>query len=311
VWSGGAAISVRWGTPGNYKILVYDGGTAVSGELLVAHIRTFYLSGRVDYVVSSHAASDHMAGLEVVLRELDVGELWMHRPWAHGDTMRPEMMAGHSLECTARARGIPVHEPFAGAAVGPFTVMSPHRDWYIQALLPAFGEQAARPGALASFIRSPRRWARERFMTDAATTAENESSAVLYAEFDGRGVLLTGRAGAQALGATATQAERMGIDLPASLRLIQVPNHGRRKNMSRHAFDRILGRHLPRAQRQYTKSAFISVGIDAGGDVSQVVTGALLRRGALSFVTHGASLHHGHQMPYRGWRQARPASLQR
>ncbi len=30
VRSGGAAISVRWGRPGNYKVLVYDAGTAVS-----------------------------------------------------------------------------------------------------------------------------------------------------------------------------------------------------------------------------------------------------------------------------------------
>ena len=38
----GDAIAVRYGYPGNYKVMVYDGGTKESGEALVEHIRKHY-----------------------------------------------------------------------------------------------------------------------------------------------------------------------------------------------------------------------------------------------------------------------------
>ncbi len=34
----GDAIAVRYGEPGNYKVMVVDGGTKESGQALVAHI---------------------------------------------------------------------------------------------------------------------------------------------------------------------------------------------------------------------------------------------------------------------------------
>lgn len=85
------------------------------------------------------------------------------------------------------------------------------------------------------------RWDFEPLPRTAATTAEDESSAVLYSEFEGRGVLLTGNAGVRALEGACTFAERLGIDLPASLRLMQVPNQGRPDNLSSRVLDRIAG----------------------------------------------------------------------
>lgn len=315
VEAGGAAICVRWGTPGNYKVLVYDGGTAVSGEHLVRHVESLYMTSRVDYVVSSHPACDHSAGLAVVLRKLRVGELWMQRPWAYTAMPSTAMPAGRALEQLADSKRIPVREPFAGARIGPFTVLSPRRDWYLDTLLPAFGQPATAPrrrllALIASSHHWVHRWAGPHLRVDAATTAENESSVVLHAEFDGRGVVLTGRAGVRALDAAASYAEQqLGIDLPASLCLIQAPNGGSPDHLSPTVLDRIVGRCKPRRARTYTKSAFISVSLEDGQDPSPIVTEALKRRGALSFVTLGTSLHHLHEMPDRGWYRARPANM--
>lgn len=308
VRAGGAAICARWGTPGNYKVLVYDGGTAVSGERLVAHVEQLYMTSRVDYVVSSHPACDHAAGLAVVLRKLKVGELWMQRPWAYSDGLRTELPVARALKQLADAKRIPVREPFAGAEIGPFTVLSPERDWYMNSLLPDFGRSATRPGhGLAALIRH---WTRRRLSNHAATTAENESSAVLYAEFDGRGVLLTGRAGVRTLDAAATFAEQLGMDLPARLRLLQAPNGGSADHLSPTVLNRIVGPCTPRDGRSHTKSAFISVSLEGGQRASRAVTKALDRRGVLSFVTQGVSLHHWHRMPDRGWYRARPACME-
>ena len=316
VKSGGAAISVRWGTPGHYKVLVYDGGTAVTGEYLVAHIEKLYMTSHVDYVVSSHPAMDHLTGLSVVLRNLTVGELWMHRPWACAERMATDTGPAQELERLAKHRRIPVREPFAGAQIGPFTVLSPRRDWYLDALLPSFGKPlpsamaTSRATRLMRFIRALDPWMHrptcERLWPRPAIAAENESSAVLYGEFDGRGVLLTGRAGVQALEAAASHAEGAGIDLRSRLRLIQAPDAGNLGHLSAEVLDRIVGPSMPHS-RACTKSAFISVSLEARQHLSRILTEALKRRGTASFATLGMSLHHWYQMPDRGWYRARPA----
>jgi beta-lactamase superfamily II metal-dependent hydrolase len=74
-------------TPGDYQVLLYDGGTRAAGEALVQHVRTHFGTRRVDHVVNSHPDGDHASGLAVVLEQLDVQRLWMHRPWAHSPVM--------------------------------------------------------------------------------------------------------------------------------------------------------------------------------------------------------------------------------
>lgn len=311
VTAGGAAISVRWGVPGDYKILVFDGGTAISGERLVAHIERLYMSSRVDYLVSSHPAPDHVAGLAVVMRKLRVGELWMHRPWLYSSALRRTLGTAYALEREALSQGIPVHQPFAGASIGAFTVLSPHRDWYADALVPDFDHGPGRAGhrseagQLAALLGTPGRL----MLPSGPDAARNESSAVLYADFDGRGVLLSGRAGVRGLGAAADRAERFEMQLPSRLRLLQLPDRGNAGNLSTFVLDRIVGLPLRRSLSQYTKSAFISVGLDGNDEPNRTVTDALARRGMASFSTRGMSLHHAFEMPDRGWYQARPSAL--
>ncbi|VTU41315.1 hypothetical protein H4CHR_06050 [Variovorax sp. PBS-H4] len=314
--TGGTAILVRWGTPGNFKLLVCDGGTPASAQLLVNHVQAYCLSSHVDYVVSSHPGARGAEGLGLILEKLSVGELWVHRPWAHTDRTWEAMALIRKLETIAHARQVPVNEPFAGAVIGPFTVLSPNRSWYVESLLPAFGMTLARGAGLtladaARWMRlasagMSSRWDFEPLPRDAATSAEDESSAVLYGEFEGRGVLLTSNAGIRALSDASTFAEHLGLGLPTNLRLMQVPNAGNPDHLSSRVLDRLVGARRPRDQREYTKTAFMSAPIDSLSMGSRIVTDALKRRGVLTFLSQGTQLHHAHDMPQRNWYPAKP-----
>ena len=149
----GDAIALRYqdNTLGN-QIMVIDGGTQDSGQALVNHIRKYYDTNTVHHIVNTHPDADHASGLTVVLDELEVETLWMHLPWDHSveirgiflddrittrslsERMIKALSAARSLHDLAIAKGISIAEPFTGQAIGPFSVLSPNRNWY-QALL--------------------------------------------------------------------------------------------------------------------------------------------------------------------------------
>ncbi len=317
-YKSGDAIAVRWGQPGASKVLVYDGGSTESGKALVTHVRERFRSPRVDYVVSSHPDGDHASGLLAVLQRMEVGELWMHRPWLHSGAardavlarrpaatplesrLRSKLRAARKLEMGALQRGIPVHEPFQGADIGGWRVLSPSRDWYLHQLLPAFGQPLPTPApAVASPSTAPadrESWGLELLRESVRTSADNEASVVLWGEFDGQGVLLTGDAGIQALRRAADRAQAEGIDLPARLSLLQVPHHGSRHNVSPSVLDRLLGPRKPQDDGQATKRAFVSAGAGSTAHPHAMVTNALLRRGATPYATRGQVLWHGQPM---------------
>lgn len=172
------------------------------------------------------------------------------------------MHLAQRLEQLALARRIPVYEPFAGSLIGPFTVLSPNRSWYVGGLLPAFG--TALPRAAGLTLADLARWVRlagagigacwdfEPLPQDPATRAEDESSVVLYGEFEGRGVLLTSNAGIRALSDACTLAEHLDLNLPSNLRLMQVPDQGNPDNLSSRVLDRLVGeRQPPRTARRH------------------------------------------------------------
>ena len=75
----GDAICLRWEENNKYKVMVIDGGTKESGEKIVEHIKTYYNTTKVDYVVNTHPDQDHASGLSIVLEKLTVKELWIKR----------------------------------------------------------------------------------------------------------------------------------------------------------------------------------------------------------------------------------------
>lgn len=330
----GDAITVRWQEAGAYKILVYDGGTKDSGLALVKHVREHYQTNRVDYVVNSHPDGDHASGLSVVLENLEVGKLWMHRPWKYSavildyfkdgritdqslaERLKSKMRAAFDLELLALKKGIPIYEPFQGEAIGPFWVLSPPKDWYLHNLIPAFAKSPAQKATksaaidiatlLAESFQKAKDWTSEYWniellREDVETSAENESSVILFADFDGNGVLLTGDAGIQALNQAANCAEFNGIDLPKRIKFIQVPHHGSRHNVSTSVLDRVVGSRKAANDDQYGKSAFVSAGKESSTHPRKMVTNAFVRRGAKVHATKGTHIWHGRGMPDRGW----------
>lgn len=279
VWNGdrsGDAIAIRYGIPGDYKVLVYDGGTKESGQALVDHIKLYYGTTRVDYVVNSHPDADHASGLSVVLENMDVGELWMHQPWKYSkvildyfkdgritdnslaERLKGKMAAAYALEQLAEENGIPVYEPYRGASIGDFVVLSPKSNWYVHELIAEFAKspeqkksESFAAGGLAGIFESVTKaaaiawvtehWGVETLRSDVQTSTENESSVILFGQLGEKGILLTGDAGVRALDATATYAESKNVSLPNILHFIQVPHHGSRNNVSSEVLDRIVG----------------------------------------------------------------------
>jgi beta-lactamase superfamily II metal-dependent hydrolase len=331
----GDAICIRYGTPGNYKVMVYDGGTKESGEKLVEHIRQHYGTSHVDYVVCSHPDADHASGLSVVLENLSIGELWMHRPWEHSavirdyfkdgritdaslaERLKDKMAAAYALEELALEKDIPLYEPFKGSQIGAFHVMSPSKDWYVHSLIPDFAKSpekkqaagvdesifkslyASAKNAVAGIAES---WGFETLREDVSTSAENESSVVLYAVIAERGILLTGDAGIQALSDTATYAESQGVSLPDKLKFTQVPHHGSRNNVSPSVLDRLIGpkTHSPVTDARLT--TFVSAAKESDIHPRKMVVNGFLRRGASVMATKGQSIRHHYNMDVRnGW----------
>lgn len=346
----GDAIAVRYGTPGNYSIVVYDGGTKEAGQALVDHIRRYYGTDFVDHVVNSHPDGDHASGLSIVLEQLQVGTLWMHRPWNYSrvildyfkdgritsdslkDRLQQKMRAAYELEQIAQSKRIPIKEPFQGERIGVFHVLSPNRDWYIHDLIPAFekspaqklAEEAAAQSmgldlfkALREVARKATTWVAEQWNIEllrenVETSAENESSAILYAymEDEKEGIVLTGDAGVRALSAAAEYLEKHGIDVPQSVKFIQIPHHGSRHNVSTSLLNRLLGQKLLGPTTSPSKFAYVSASVDSKTHPRKMVVNAFVRRGASVIATQGTAKCYSRGMPARsGWNPVTPLAF--
>ncbi|AZU58188.1 hypothetical protein CFM90_17720 [Ralstonia solanacearum] len=327
----GDAIAIRWREGNQYKVLVYDGGTSDYGEILVNHVKTYFETDRVDYVVNSHPDNDHAGGLLYVLENLQVGELWMHRPWSYSaqireyfddgrmtnaslaERLKQKMSAAHNLEKAAKERKIPILEPFAGSKIGVFIVLSPTKDRYVHDLIPAFekspelkkaasvvGYATDMLKAAASYVADV--WHKEYLPETVTTSAENESSTILFAQTEAAGYLLTGDAGIESLRACAEYAASIGIDLPRKVTFVQIPHHGGRHNVSTETLNMVLGPPLVDQNAVPTRCAFVSAAEKAPAHPKRIVTNAFIRRGFAVGQTKGKAVCHHSNMPVRaGW----------
>ncbi len=320
--SSGDAIIVRYGEKNPYKIMVVDGGTKESGQMIVDHIKTHYKTDCVDYVVNTHPDQDHASGLSVVMEKLNVGELWIHRPWKYTDILldyfkderitskslkerfKNKFSAAYELEKIANDKGIVIKEPYQGQWIGDFHIMSPHKDWYLQELIPDFDKTPEKKildsldlesasEKIKNFVLESLN--KETLKEDGKTSADNESSVILYASFNDNGYLLTGDAGIGALETTNIYAKSKGLNLASNLKFIQIPHHGSRRNVSPSILNKLIG------EKGQTKNkvAFVSAGEDSKKHPRQVVVNAFIRRGCEVISTKGKSIMYYHNMPKR------------
>lgn len=330
--SAGDAIIARYRENNLDYIYIIDGGTITSGEAIVAELRLNYQVDKVVIagIVSTHPDKDHSSGLRVILDELDVRSVWMHRPWLYTPSilhlfsdsrwtseglakcMRENYPFVAEIEEIATRKGISILEPYAGCTFGRFTVLSPSPSFYM-GLIPQFdnlpqaneellkqagvliGKRSLPPqgllGALLAAARVAENFGIETLKDGGVTSATNESSVVLYGDFGGLKCLLTADAGRNALTNAVEFAKQKSINLQ-ELNLIQIPHHGSRSNVSPAVLDMIVGprRLLPAPM---TKFAVASVPEDDAKHPRKIVLNAFYRRGAKWALTQGLSIYWG------------------
>lgn len=324
---GGDAICLRYGNiigaRNEYVVIVIDGGTNESGNAIVEHVKKHYGTQQVDLVLSTHPDGDHCCGLAVVLENLKVGCLWMHKPWEHAEDIRNLFKCGritdtslrenlkkalenaHDLYELAVKKNIPVVEPFSDTiTAGPQVfVLGPSKSFY-QSLLPHFRETPQpkyEPSSLQKTLHAALeaakdsiKWVAENWgietLTDPdpyLTSFENNSSVILCLKIDDNIFLLTADAGVEALEEAHKKAESLGIDLKKA-KLIQIPHHGSRRNVGPTILDKIVGPRL--LAEAHLKTAFVSA--PKNGDPkhpSRRVLNAFKRRGAGVVPTQGSA----------------------
>ncbi len=318
----GDAIAMRWWrgewSREGQKVMVIDGGTKESGKKLVEHIKEYYETERVDYAINTHPDQDHASGLTEVLENLEVRELWMHRPWeyieeivkfvdknsdfkedkrATVDSIRDRFSWKYyqytkELEKIALSKKISIKEPYVGKKIGEFCVLSPDRSWHLFDLIPSSDKtKEFKP-------------TEENQKSDKVTSRENESSVILYGNLGHGGILFTGDAGVEALENAYQYAKKQRIDIAKNLKFIQVPHHGSRRNVSPSVLDHLVGE--IGSNKEKSISAFISAGKNDSSHPRQEVVNDFIDRGCKVFATKGKSmLHHRGNVPEReGWTTA-------
>lgn len=332
----GDAISFRYGKlnggPDDQMVVVVDGGFSDNGDRLIEHIKTYYHTATVDLVVSTHPEQDHISGLEAVLQEMDVRELWMHLPWIHtsslskaratgfqrtnlGEGLEKSLDAAADLEAIARSRGIPVREPFAGLVSDDeaIAVLGP-TDTYYEQLLDEIGAKPSpvKQPVTAELAKSLPDTETEDLnietLTDSGETSPvNNTSVILALQLEGDLLLLTGDAGIPALSQATDLLEGVGVT-PGTLDFIQVPHHGSRHNIGPSVLDRLLGTKGTSYRRGV---AFVSCAPDgAPKHPAKKGVNAFRRRGYPVHATQGSGKrHHKGAPPRPGWGPSTPLPL--
>lgn len=325
----GDAIPLRYCHNGVTQIHTVDGGFQATGESVVNHIKKYYGTGsRVDHVIATHPDGDHAGGLRTVLEQLEVGQLWMLRPWmyaseligrfpsyASSDRLAARLRSVYpnlaALEAIAIDRHVPIAEPFQGAAIGAFTVLAPSKSRYLDLIVssertPESEAAKERTFGFTTFLEKAitlirTAWGIETFSPQ-ETSAENEMSVVQFAEICGKRLLLTADAGRASLTEAADYAISRGVLLPGIDRF-QVPHHGSRRNVSSELLDRWLGPRLPArlAKGAERFHAFISSALKDEAHPRKAVVRALIHRGATVFTTEGKCVQTQQNAPARGW----------
>lgn len=332
----GDAIAIR--IRKNYvdTIYVIDGGTKDTGEKLVEHIKEYYNTDTVDYVINTHPDIDHVSGLTVVAEKLEVKEIWMHKPWEHARKIIDDIIDGRvtenslanrlaealkqakKLEEIANKKEIPIYEPFEGKQIGEFKVLSPSKNWYFELLKHFNGvpkvekkgtimEALSKIGEIVKTIFED--WHIETLSEDGSTSSQNESSVILYGNINGnKEVLFTGDAGLNGISKATDFAEKSEINLQ-DCTFIQIPHHGGRRNVSPKILNKIIGEILPE-NSPFNKTAFVNVSSGCEEHPKKSVTNAFIRRGVKVCVTKGKTICHRDGFETReGWSNVEPVKF--
>ena len=219
------------------------------------------------------------------------------------------------LELIANKKRITINEPYENSRIGEFIVLSPNKKWHLYDLIPNSDktkEIQSMEDSKSNFLTLSleklfsigETLGFETLRDGEETSRENESSVILYANFDNRGILLTGDAGNEALQNAYNFAIGIDINISQNLKFIQIPHYGSRRNVSPDILDKIIGNKI-KVPTEPTITAFVSVGKNDTNHPRKVVTNAFFRRGCKVIATRENIVRHHNHMPDRGWGAAK------
>lgn len=316
----------------DYTVMVIDGGNKETGENLVNHIIKYYNTKHVNYVINTHPDSDHSSGLRVVLENLKVDRLYMHRPWEHIDEILNKATLGdervtenslknrfkttyykfaYQLEEIAKDRNIKIIEPFAGTEIGIFKVLSPSKEFYLNLIINSdktyelegkYNDNKLINESKENLFSNIKNKIKECFNidtleTDPTTSNENNTSVIMHGIIDNKGILFTGDAGVIAL----NEAYKFNKNIKDTLYFIQVPHHGSKHNVNSDVLNKIVG-NIISVNEPKTKTAYVSAGKNDEKHPRKCVTNAFYRRGCKIYTNKNGNICQFHNTPLRdGW----------
>ena len=337
----GDAITLRWGynengstniSLKNQKVIIIDTGFTSDGEKIKKHIKDYYFVDKVDLIIITHPDLDHIGGLKYILENMEVGELWIHRPSSHSlmvqvdDGRVTENSKTKRLrECKAKIeeaigiaedKKITIKEPFQGQNFydenGSILVLAPTKKYYESLLTEFIGETSS--SILTNFFESLKEKIKKLVISNRdeddlddydTTSAVNKSSAIILFGCCGEFSLFTGDAGIGTLESAYNYlTSKFNFNSFLSmLKVFQIPHHGSKRNLG----PSILKKLFPEGRDYSHISAVISCVKKSNTNVTlkhphQAVINAFRRRNINVYATAGLNFVHHKNMPGReGW----------
>lgn len=335
----GDAIALRYGnlhgSRDEQTVIIIDGGYKDDGQKLVDHVKEHYSTDKVDLVISTHPDQDHINGLATVIEELQVSELWIHQPWEHneglsskfkdgritdnsiGERLKDNLESAYKLVNLAKSNDVIIREPFTSETLGSVTVLGPSVNYYEELLLQFDGMPATKSatdtrselglfeGLMNKAAKAIKRifaaWGEDQIDNEDTTSPKNNSSVITQIIVDGRRLLFTGDAGITALDKAADE-----IDVctsGASLRFIQIPHHGSKRNVGPDVLNRIIGEPVAEGTTRQISAIASSAKEGEPKHPHPAVMNAFKHRGIQAArATQGSGIRHHYDAPERtGW----------
>lgn len=310
----GDAITMRFSYGDGYVVGVIDAGFADDGEAVVEHIKKWYETDVVDFVISTHPDDDHISGLPTVLERLRVTNLLVHQPAKHGysnDKIVDDLIA------LAEGQGATIIEPFTGVGGfdGALLVAGPTEERYLEALqeqVETVKKAQQRVTLAERFVGTAAKVIRkalssfptETFFDDEGgdRSPRNHGSVIVSLMLDGTHMLFPSDAGVPGINAAMDYLDAQGRTEKYP-KLVTLPHHGSRHNLDRDTAERVLGPHCS----GHYGTAIASVAKESSRPRARIANAAG-RRGYRVLETRGTTIrHHSQDAPTRaGWGPVTP-----
>ena len=193
----GDAIAMRFTRPdtGDVAHVIIDAGFQDDGEALVDHVKRYYGTDHIDLAMLTHPDGDHIGGMGVVVRKLNVGALLVHRIGERGGhpsrPQAPSMTSSKRLRLKApRSTNLSAELRLLEA----LTVLGPDPDYYDELVSQQVQEEVAKavstarpPGLIARLaLRAALKFPIEISFDDGpGANPRNNSSVITLLEVEG------------------------------------------------------------------------------------------------------------------------------